>query len=262
MQNLMLKKYLAIAAVMSVIFSAYATWFSLAQSQPANSSPSPTSGTAVGKTGASEQELAEAQINYYKAQADYYQNQAKLKTFAQVVTSALPNMLGTIAGAAIALIGVWAQGIRQSRSEDKKWLREKKDETQKEARLAVSELIKKVAAGFHSMTWVLWIARFLPDHVTRKHISEHDTRLHAIYTKLVAAQSAVAALDESLYQKTKPLVDELYKYDARLALLAKDLRTSREKVPELGNLWKEVYDYSNELAERVRGMLGLGEIKT
>jgi hypothetical protein len=133
----------------------------------------------------------------------------------------------------------------------------KQDEILKESRLAVAELTRHIAAGGQSLSWLLWIATYTPDKFTREDVSAHDKTINTVYTELVGAQIVVAALNPSFYQQTTGVVNELYKLDATMALLAKDFEHFPEKLVQLAELYEKVHEFSLNLPNRILGIVGL-----
>lgn len=243
-----------------------------------SNSPIPRSGvspTPPLSTATTEQQLIDAQIRNQEAQAEYYRRQSNP---ASSMLSAMSGVLGTLLGALIAFLGLRFQASHQSVLEDRRWQRARddehakweraqgeeeakrrqtqEDERKKETRLAAADLSKKIAIAAHSMTWVLWIAKHDPKHLTRDIIDEHDQKMNVLYSDLVAAQVVVAALDQSLYEKTLPLVNLTYEYDGLISLFARDLNNA-ENVRELGDLWSRVYQFSKKVPDKFLGMLEL-----
>jgi hypothetical protein len=219
-----------------------------------------------------QRQLVQAQIDYYKAQA-------APKTFRQLFFDSLPSLIGTSVGALLALSGVYLSSKKQWNLEEKKWRESRKDEldrwnrSQKEAadrrqqnredeilretRLAVAELTRKIAAGGQSLEALTWWARHEPNTFTVKHVEEHDSRMATIYTEMLGAQLVVATLAPSLYERTRPIVKEVYRLDAEVARWSKDLMSDPKQVTHLGYLWPEVVTFNKAIPKQIEGILGM-----
>jgi hypothetical protein len=139
-----------------------------------------------------------------------------------------------------------------------RWERAKIEERLKETRLSVAELVKKITAAAHSMTWILWIARFDPNNFNIGHARDHDKNMNKLYTELVGAQAVVAALDETLYRGTVPIVERVYFYDALIGrIVARSGLSDRKDVQDLGDLWEQVYKFSNGIPDEIATVMKL-----
>ena len=120
-------------------------------------------------------------------------------------------------------------------------------EHSKATRIAAAELIKKVAQGFHSLTWILWIAKNTPSLFEVKYVADHDRLMNKLYSEIAGAQVMLAAYSKKIYETTEETVNRLYWYDAKVASVAQELYNSNTKdkaIKELGELWERVYDFA------------------
>lgn len=154
--------------------------------------------------------------------------------------------------------------LREDEKERRQQIR--KDELSKETRQAAADLIRKIAVAAHSMTWVLWVAKFDPNHFSRQLVYEHDDIMKTLYADIAAAQVVLASLDGELYNKTKEIVNDIYEFDGKLALRAKFIEDKEkisnssnfnEKVRELGDLWAKIALYSEQLPDKFANMLDI-----
>jgi len=180
-----------------------------------------------------------AQTHNQLSQALYYSKlSTKPKTDLTPVISVL--IAGLISFGSAAYLS-----IRSLRNEKEKSLAIQENELLTAKRLAASKLISKASQGFHSLTWVLWIARFTPDLLRETHVQEHDKKMNRLYSEIVAAQVNLAAYDKTLYESTKGIVDALYRFDANVGNVAAGLYTSKRNkaIKQLGEMWQGVYNY-------------------
>jgi hypothetical protein len=174
------------------------------------------------------------------AQAEYYSKQ-KTRDNSNWISVLSVLVAGFISFGSAAYLS-----IRALRNEKEKTMELKRKEYLTEARLASSELISKVAQGLQSITWVLWIAKFTPNLFDNKVVIEHDKKMRAWYSEIVAAQVALAARNETLYTNTIEIVNSLYQFDGNLGGLVPGLYDNNKRnqaIKEIGEMWKEVYDY-------------------
>ncbi len=196
--------------------------------------------------------LLNAQVRQLDAQAAYYRTQSDAW---HIVISALSSALGALLGALIAFLSLRAQAKFQARREDErleqakieereKWERDQATARAREVRSATAELAKIIAMAANSMTWMLWIARHDKKRFLPKYIDEHDQYIKSLYSNIVAAQVALAAVDQQIYSESLQLVYKLYNIDAEIALCATRLP---ESIDELGNLWERSRIFEDEI---------------
>ncbi|HET9056186.1 MAG TPA: hypothetical protein VFN30_04990 [Chitinophagaceae bacterium] len=120
-------------------------------------------------------------------------------------------------------------------------------------KIAASDLMKKTAEGFHSLTWVLWIAKNTPNECTSKIIEEHDKRMNKIYSEIAGAQVVLSAYSKKIYEDTEPIVRHLYHFDGELGRTAYGLKTPSTQsatIAQLGSMWKDIYTYSLNIPKK------------
>jgi len=212
------------------------------------------------------QQLTIAQTKNQLAQEAYYQRQGN-NSFNLWIP-----VFGPVLGAIVALLSAYLIQKKSRAAEDarhallvteekekrKDFLKEEKDkhdltlkeEHVKNTRIAASDLIKKTTEGYHSITWVLWIARNAKEDCKIELIQEHDIAMKKLYPEIAGAQIALAAYSKQVYEETEPIVRKLYNYDGavgRIALKLKDDNTKAGGITELGELWPEVYNFAKEI---------------
>jgi hypothetical protein len=226
-----------------------------------------------------DEELKEAQRQNQEAQAKYYAKLAENDVWSSTLVTTLFSVV-------VVLVSVALQNVFLAYIEKKKWERTQADELKKwerlrddeadkrhqeakaeirrEARQAAGDVIRKISAATQSMIWVLWIAGYDVEHFSMKLIEEHDERMMKIYAELAASQTILASFNKNLYLKTKPLVTDIYSLDERLADKAKLIDESeketkpaeyKKKVKDLGQVWKQIYDFSRDIPDKFADML-------
>ena len=128
----------------------------------------------------------------------------------------------------------------------------------KASRKAAAELIKKVAQGFHSLTWILWIAKHTPEFFEAKHVPDHDKGMNKLYSEIAGSQIMLAAYSKELYENTADLVNLLYAYDGKVATITPllyDPSTKDQGTTDFGDLWAEVYLLSMDIPKNFSSKL-------
>jgi len=194
------------------------------------------------------QELIKAQIENQRAQAVYY----RLQTAPAKDGWWQSSLMGTVLGATIALVGVLITGWRQAKLEENKWRRSRKDERQKETRLAAAELTRGLAAGIHAVAWCSWKARYEPDDLKEKDFAAYDREIKGLFPTIVGARIVLAALNENMHQQMTPFVKELYSLDRELAEASVLFRRSRDEgLKAVEACYQHAHVYDKMLLEQV-----------
>lgn len=196
----------------------------------------------------------QAQTSNQLAQAEYYAAQKGS------VNSQLITVIGTLGGSLIGLLGALFIAKINSSSEQKKQEKQILEERNKNLKIVASELMKKTAEGFHSLTWVLWIAKNTPEVCTPTLIDEHDQRMKNLYSEIAGAQVALAAYSKEIYEETEHIIRYLYRSDGEIGRIGNELRrtdSSYKAINRLGMMWQEVYIYSLDIPKKFSSALNL-----
>ena len=171
---------------------------------------------------------------------------------------AVAGLLGATIGALSGLAGGFFTGRRQLKVERDKWLQARKDEIQKDIRLAAAELTRKIAAANHSMVWLTWKAHFQPNDLTKEDISVYDKEMHVLKPEIIGALMNLCALDKSLYDKMNPFVTKTNVLDGRIRIAAISFDASPESTREaIAEFYGAAYPLYNELSQTVADFIGL-----
>ncbi|MBS1509890.1 MAG: hypothetical protein JST86_03565 [Bacteroidetes bacterium] len=185
-----------------------------------------------------------AQTKNQLSQAEYYANQS------HSINSQWLTLFGALGGSMIGFLGALIIAKVNKKSESQKFDKQLGEEKAKNLKIAASDLMKKTAEGFHSITWVLWIAKNTPNECSSKIIDDHDKRMNKIYAEIAGAQVVLSAYSKKIYQDTEPIVRHLYHCDGELGRTAYGLKTPATvsaTITQLGNMWQGVYDYSLDI---------------
>jgi hypothetical protein len=169
------------------------------------------------------------------------------------------SLIGTVIGGFFGIVGGILTGRRQAQLEREKWLQARKDDVEKETRLAVAELTRKMATAVQTMLWFTSKAVNTPNEVSREDISEYDKAIQGLLPDILASWMTVSALDKGVSKTLRPLVDRIYIVDGRIALASREFEAARESsVAALAKLFTtDVPSLFNELDQTVSGITGL-----
>jgi hypothetical protein len=158
------------------------------------------------------------------------------------------------------LAGGYLAGLRQSRLETERWLRGREDEREKNLRLAIAELTRRLAAGTHEVSWITWKAKHAPTELTEEDLNVYNREMKALFPDIVASRIVVNAIDKRLHTRLTPLVVSLYALDEQVALAAVLFRSSNERCIEaLARCYEICLDLDKELLTEVTEMMSLDQ---
>jgi hypothetical protein len=188
-----------------------------------------------------------AQTRNQLSQAEYYTKQS------HSINSQWLTLFGALGGSIIGLFGALMIAKVNKKGENQKFDKQLQEEKTKNLRIAASDLMKKTAEGFHSLTWVLWIAKNTPNEFTPKIIEDHDKKMNKIYSEIAGAQVVLSAYNKKIYQDTEPIVRHLYHCDGELGRTAYGLKTQSTvsaTITQLGSMWQDIYNYSLDIPKK------------
>ncbi len=171
----------------------------------------------------------------------------------------IASLVGTAIGALVGLAGGFLTSRQQSKLEYLKWVRTKEDEYEKEVRLAVAELTKKLAAGTQAISWFTSKAQIEPANLSEHDLLAYDKTIQTLYLDIVSARIVVAALNKEIHAQMTPLAGKLYSLDIRIANAEALFRSSQkqEAINELAICADIASQFEDELIERVTEIIGL-----
>ena len=207
-----------------------------------------------------QEQYLQAEIENQKAQAAYYRAQTSTKGPWQTTISAMPSIIGTLVGAIAAFGGVLFAGGRQASLERDKWERSKRDEWDRETRLAVAELTRNLAAGVHAIAWCTWTAKYEPDEMRNEHFGKYDKEIKGLFPAIVGARVVLAILNRELHEKMTPLIKKLYTLDKELAQASVLFRKVRsEGIEKLAICYGNSNEFDKEILQTVSNIISLEE---
>lgn len=168
----------------------------------------------------------------------------------------LAALLGALFGAIAGLVGGFVTAKQQSKLEEQKSLRARQDEQDREVRLAVAELGRKMATATHSMNWFSWRAVQRPAQFTSADIDAHDQEMHTLLPEMASALLLVSALSETMYKQLKAVVQDVYDLDVELAAAASSFEDSPQPaIAKIGALKEQARHLNSDLPERVANII-------
>jgi len=174
----------------------------------------------------------------------------------------IASLIGTVVGGLFGIAGGILTGRRQARLEQEKWLQARKDDIEKETRLAVAELARKMAVAVQAMLWFTSKAGNTPQKLSQEDISEYDKAIQDLLPDILSSLMVVSALDTEVSDKMSPLLYRIYEVDGQIAQASTQFETSPqssvESLAELRNT--EVLPLYSELAQRISGIAGLTSV--
>jgi gas vesicle protein len=135
----------------------------------------------------------------------------------------IAGLMGTIIGGVFGILGGILTGRRQAKLEREKWFQTRKDDVDKETRLAVAELTRNMAAATQVMLWFTAKATTTPDKVTQKDVSDYDKEIQERLPDILGSLCVVSALDPKISARMSPLMGDIYSVDAQIAQACKGL---------------------------------------
>lgn len=95
-------------------------------------------------------------------------------------------------------------------------------------RTAIADLVKKLAAACHAMTWLTFDARHCPDAITAQRFESYDKEMHALLSDIMAARAILAALSPDAHRTLAPYATRIYELDGGIAKAKIELSQDKE----------------------------------
>ena len=161
----------------------------------------------------------------------------------------LASLIGTTIGALSGIVGGFFASRYQSKIEKEKWVREQKEQTNKNVRIAVNEFAKKIAEGIHVICWLCWRARYAPDVFNSEHIDEYEKEMKMVFPALVSSRINLASLDKEYHEKLTMIIDEFYKLESELGQVYSKYQVESNKslIIEIGEFWDRAINLDKKL---------------
>lgn len=168
-------------------------------------------------------------------------------------------ILGAAIAAFVAFVVALYNGSRQSKLESERWLRAREDEADREFRVAVADLTRKIAQGNHRIVWLAWKARNEPASLTDDDFRMYDEQMAELFPDIVGSRVIVAALNKQVHAEISHFVNDLYSLDARVARARNLFKATPEKGREtLIEIYDETVTADARLLEKVTSVVGMG----
>jgi hypothetical protein len=138
-------------------------------------------------------------------------------------------ILAAAIAALVALSVALYNSRRQSNLEYEKWLRTREDQIDKDFRLAVADLTRKIVQGTHQIFWLAWKAKHEPTYLTEEDFIMYDKRMAELFPDMVGSRIIVAALNQKVHTDMTPFISRLYDLDEEIAKIRILFREPPEK---------------------------------
>lgn len=174
--------------------------------------------------------------------------------------AAVAGLIGAVIGAGLSLVTTLVSGWQDSKLERDRWLRVRKDQANKDLRVAVADLARRLAAGVHSIEWLTWPAKNQPDKLTAEQLDakvrSYNQEVHGLFSELTGCLVVIAAHDRQVYEQMRALVQAFSDLDAGVAMAASRRHQSySESIQALAGYHAEAGRYTNRLQEAVANVV-------
>jgi hypothetical protein len=147
------------------------------------------------------------------------------------------------------IIGVGAYWLNRKLESFRNQL-SRKEESSKNLRLATAELVKKIAAGQHEITWLCWTADNCPEEITKEYLIAYDNQMKQIQSELVGLRVILATTDSKIHDLLTPFIVALFHLDGLVGQAKVLYRQSPEDgLKAFAELYSDSHKYENELVE-------------
>ena len=168
------------------------------------------------------------------------------------------TLIAAIVAALASVFGVIYATWSQSNLDEKKWLQARRDDAEKEQRLAIADLAAKLAKGSQKMAWVTWKAKYEPESFSSVDITTYNKEINELFSEISASHLVVAAMNKSAYDKVTPMVYELYDTDSKIALSGAKFRQSKQDgLAELQRLADVTSSYGEKLPKEMVNIINI-----
>jgi hypothetical protein len=169
----------------------------------------------------------------------------------EVLASLLIAVIGLLAG----LLGAYVAGRQQYHLEEQKWRAARQDELDKERRLAIAELSRKIVAAVQTIARLAWYAQYQSDHISSEDISDYDKKIDGLLSEIMGSLVIVSALDSNMHAQMNRLVRKVYNLDDQFAKATILLASSRDEgIQAMADCLPEVVSFWGELNQAVADM--------
>src|SRR5688500_18804007 len=90
------------------------------------------------------------------------------------------TLVAAVLAAAVSLLNVTFNSWSQSRLEDRKWVQARQDDSNRNLRVAIVDLARKLATGNQKVQFLTWKARFESENLSIADIDDYDTGMKVL----------------------------------------------------------------------------------
>jgi hypothetical protein len=140
----------------------------------------------------------------------------------------------------------------------------RKNEIARERRVAIAQFATKLSAGFHTMAWLTWKAKYEPKGFSKSDIITYDAEMKALFPQIVGARVVVAAIAPESQTQLGQFAKDLISLDSKVAQIcvrykeakdsSKDAHDARGTIAELH---EQILDQDKKFTEKVSAIAGI-----
>lgn len=101
-----------------------------------------------------------------------------------------------ILAAVISILNVIFNSWSQSKLENQKWVQARQDDANKNLRMAIIEMARKLATANQLVQFLTWKAKFEPKNLSTTDIDGYDAGMKVLLPDLMTSELTVAAMDK------------------------------------------------------------------
>ena len=133
----------------------------------------------------------------------------------------------------------------------------KRAELGRNTRMALADLVKKLAAAAHSMTWITWDAQHNPSAITAARFESYDKEMHLLLSDIIASRAVLASLSPDTHRALAPFAKRVSELDAGIAKAKHELSADREMaIQMLTTTFQFLYEFDQKLLAEVEKQAG------
>ncbi len=133
------------------------------------------------------------------------------------MNEAFISIMVSVVGLLSGVIGATIAARYQLKLEQEKWRAMRQDSLEKETRLAVAELCKKMVEVVQEIGWLSWSANYQPNRITLEHAKEYDLKIKQLLPQVMSSLVVVSSLDSSIHNTMDMLVKKVYTLDNNMS---------------------------------------------
>jgi hypothetical protein len=143
------------------------------------------------------------------------------------------SIIVAIVGLLSGVMGATIAARYQLKLEQEKWRAMRQDSFEKEKRVAVADLCKKMVEVVQEIGWITWSANYQPHRITLQHSIEYDLKIKQLLPEVMSLLVVVSSLDSGVHKSMDILVKKVYELDDNVSKALIVFEKSPEKGIEI-----------------------------